>query len=245
MKILVGILAHQLHSETLRRVHSQDWADPDGYDVLTLWGGDKQPDESRFAAVTRKYQKLQRTFLAGPWDCLLCVEQDMLIPLDAISRLAPLIADGADIAYALYVWRYQEQHWWSAHPKIEQGGDRELLFWSLTHMPEEAKRHWGDVVRIAGLGLGCTMISRHTLTRLSFRQGRPDHCCDATLALDAQSEGLISVADLGAVCGHRIDDTRVVWPDPTTDTLYRIEGDLYGNHQVPRPADGDHVRTND
>jgi hypothetical protein len=53
--------------------------------------------------------------------------------------------------------------------------------------------------------------------------GREDHCCDTTLALDAQGEGLVQIADLGVVCGHRLDSERVIWPDPATETLYRIE----------------------
>lgn len=223
MRILIGTLAQHLHSETVRRVHSQLWGQHDGYDVLTAWGGDMRSDEDRFQAVTRKYQALQRVFLSGPWDALLTVEQDMLLPPDALQRLARLARDGADIAYGLYVWRYAEQHWWNAHPKIETDAAGIPWFWSLTQFPADARRVYGQPLIVAGLGLGCTLLTRHALTRLSFRQARADHCCDTTLALDAQAEGLVQICDLGAVCGHRIDETRVIWPDPTTDTLYRIE----------------------
>jgi hypothetical protein len=118
MRALIGVLAYQLNSETIRRLHVQEGGDADGYDMLSVWGMDIRPGENRFHAVTRKYQHLQRLFLSGPWDVLLTVEQDMLIPPDALRRLAALISDGADIAYGLYVWRYEEQHWWSAHPKM-------------------------------------------------------------------------------------------------------------------------------
>lgn len=222
MKVLIGMLAYQLDSETLRGVHSQEWDDPDGYDVLTMWGQDIRPGEDRFQAVTRKYQALQRRFLSGPWDCLLTVEQDMRIPTDALLRLARLVADGADIAYGLYVWRYREQHWWNAHPKIEADAAGIPWFWSMTQYQKEARRLWGQPVQVAGLGLGCTLLSRQTLTRLGFRQGHAHHCCDTTLAMDANAEGLIQIADLGCVCGHKIDDTHTIYPDPTTDTLYTI-----------------------
>lgn len=223
MKVLIGILAHQLDSEVVKGVFSQDWADPDGFDVLTCWGADIRPGESRFAAVTRKYQALQRAFLAGPWDVLMTVEQDMLIPPDALTRLARLIADGADIAYGLYVWRYDNWRLWNAHPRIRVDED-EPYFTSLSDLPEEAKRHWGKVVQVEGLGFGCTLLSRQTLVRLPLRQFG-DHSQDTALAIDARKEGLTQVCDLGVVCGHQLGDGRVIWPDPESDTLYRIEGE--------------------
>ncbi len=223
MKILVGVLAHHIHHDTMRRIHTQRWGDQDGFDILTSWGNDMRAGEvNRFAAITRKYQALQRAFLSGPWDVLLTVEQDMVLPDDALERLSALIRDGADIAYGLYVWRYENQHWWNAHPKIEEDKEGVPWFWSLTQYPDEARRLWGQPVQVQGLGLGCTMISRFALNRLQFRQGREDHCCDTTLALDAQSDGLIQVADLGVVCGHRLDTGGIIWPDPETATLYTI-----------------------
>lgn len=222
MKILIGILAHQLESETVKAVHTLD-SDDDGYHVLTLWGGDIRPGETRFQAVTRKYQELQRVFLAGPWDALLTVEQDMLIPPHALTSLTRLIADGADVAYGLYVWRYEEQLWWNAHPKIEADAEGMPWFWSLTQYPEQARQHWGQPVIVAGLGMGCTLFSRHALARIPFRQGRADHCCDTTFALDAGAEGLIQIADLSVACGHYMGRDRIVWPDPEAEGLYRIE----------------------
>lgn len=217
------MLAYQLNERTIRTVHTQDWDDPDGWNVLTMWGNDIRLGENRFNAVTRKYRELQRVFLASGADVLLTVEQDMILPSNAISRLASLIDDGADIAYGAYVWRYKEQHWWNAHPKIEEDSAGVPWFWSLTQYQSEARRLWGLPVQVQGLGLGCTMLSRHAMTRLEFRQGRDDHCCDTTLALDAKKEGLIQIADLGVICGHYIDSTASIWPDPTTDTLYRID----------------------
>jgi hypothetical protein len=223
MKILIGTLAYRLRYDVIGRIYTQEWG-RDGFDVLCAWGGDMEPGEvNRFAAITRKYQALQRKFLSGPWDALLVVEDDVLIPTHTLMRLSRLLRDGADIAYGLYVWRYENQHWWNAHPKVEEDADGVPWFWSLTQYPEEARKHWGKPIQVGGLGLGCTLISRHTLTRLSFRQGRDDHCCDTTLALDAQKDGLVQVADLGVACGHRLDSGGVIWPDPTTPTLYRID----------------------
>lgn len=223
MRILVGVLARSLHHDTVRRIHTQEWDELDGYHVLTLWGGDMRIGENRFQAVTRKYQELHRIFLGGPYDALLTVEQDMLIPPDALPRLTRLLGDGADVAYGLYVWRYKDQPWWSAHPKIETDAAGAPWFWSMTQYPDEARRTWGAVVRVDGLGFGCTLFSRQTLLRLPFHMRRDDHCCDTTFALDAQAEGLTSVCDTAVVCGHRMDDGRTIWPDPTTPTLYRIE----------------------
>lgn len=221
MRILVGVLAHQLQAETVRTVNTQQYDDPQGFDVTICWGQDARPEETRFEAVTRKYQYLRAVFLAGPYDALLTVEQDMLLPPDTLLRLRTLLEQGADIAYGLYVWRYEGHHWWNAHPKLSLHDDGHR-FASLSHYPDQARQLWGTCARVAGLGLGCTLLSRQTVARLPFRQLRYDHSCDTALALDAQEAGLTQVADLGCVCGHRIDATRVIWPDPTEPDLYRI-----------------------
>jgi len=223
MKPLIGVLAHHLNSETVRRVYTQEWQDDDGFDVLTCWGADMRPGENRFHAVTRKYQALRQIFLAGPWDRLLTVENDMLIPPDALASLSRLLDDGADVAYGLYVWRYQEQHWWNAHPQIANDAAGVPWFWSLTQYPDDARRLWGQPLLVAGLGFGCTLFSRAALSTIPFRMNRNDHCCDTTFALDAQQAGLIQVADLGVVCGHRIDQAQTIWPDINQPNLYRID----------------------
>ena len=223
MKLLVGILAHQLTSDVIRHVHTQDWADPDGYDVLVRWGSDiRIGEEDRFAAITRKYAELQRTFLAGPWDMLCCVEHDMLIPPNALTRLAGLIGDGADVAYGAYIWRYEGYHWLNLQPKLRVDEDL-AYFWSLSHQPEETRRHWGQPVLVEGLGLGCTMINRNVLARIPFRRDNPAHSCDTPFAIDVRKAGMVQVGDLGVICGHRMDADRVIWPDPEAPELYRID----------------------
>lgn len=222
MKILIGILAHQLDSEVVRRVHTQAWDDPDGYDVLTCWGADIRPDEDRFAAITRKYAALQRMFLSGPWDCLLTVEQDMLLPENTLTRLSRLVKDGADIAYGAYIWRYEGYHWLNLQPRLRVD-EETAYFWSLTHQADEARRIWGQPVVVEGLGLGCTLITRSTLVRIPFRRDKKQHSCDTPFAIDARHEGLTQIGDLGVICGHKIDAQHTVWPDPEQPELYRID----------------------
>lgn len=221
MRILVGILAHQLSGDTLARVHRMRAIDHAGHDIMCMWGQDWRPGETRFEAVTRKYEDLRRIFVGGPWDVLMTVEQDMLVPDDALTKLAQVIADGADVAYGLYVWRYAKQHWWSAHPQVRLV-DGEARFWSLTHQPTEARRLWGQLVRVEGLGLGCTMINRRVLTALPFRAAH-GHSNDTMLAIDVRDAGMTQVADLSVACGHALDDHRAIWPDPSTDELYTMK----------------------
>lgn len=224
MKIMVGVLCHQLNSETVKSIFQMDWIDSNGFDVVFMWGNDIRRGETRFQAVTRKYGDLQRHFLASGHSALLTVEQDMLIPSNALQRLSRLVKDGADVAYGTYVWRYEDHHRWSAHPRLRLSEDESTpYFWSMTHEPEQARRLWGQPVQVEGVGLGCTLIPRHTLARLPFRQRKDGHSCDTALALDCQDEGLIQIADLGVIAGHYMDDGRTIWPDPNTDTLYRIQ----------------------
>lgn len=221
-RVLIGVLAWRLHSETVRRIMAQRSAGP--LDVLIMWGDDIRPYEDRFDAVTRKYQTLRERFLAGPYDALLTVEDDMLIPEDALERLLDV---EADIAYGLYVWRYEGNHAWSAHPRVREE-DGLLKFWPLSTMGEELPRKlWGQRLRVEGLGLGCTLIRRHVLARIPWRRPVvPDaHCNDTYFALDAQEHGFTQVCDLGVVCGHRTGDGRIVWPDPEAPDLIRFESE--------------------
>jgi hypothetical protein len=222
MRIMIGVLACRLNNETMRRLLTQQWDDP--LEIMIFWGDDQRPGESRFAAITRKYQAMRDRFLAGPYDALLTVEDDMYIPSNAI---ADLVACRADVAYGLYVWRYVGNHWWNAYAKIEQDAES-FKYWSLSFDREQAQRHIyaGSVIKVEGLGFGCTLIQRHVLESIPFRidPAYGGACNDTFFAWDCKQAHYTQVCDLSVVCGHRIDDRRVIWPDGSAPELYRIEG---------------------
>jgi hypothetical protein len=232
--ILVYVPIHRLWGRALQSILRLEW---DGrLDIVFAKGDDAPPEadkQARFEAVTAKYNHGRDALLAGSYAAMLTVEDDMIVPSDALRRLW---ATDADIAYGLYCWRNSNWHKWSAYTEL---GERHGV--SLSDDREAASAAWGTVVDVAGIGNGCTLIRRHVLERLAFRK-TPYACCDWGLALDAQAAGYRQACDLGVVCGHMTNtrestrqfpavtgttgEPRIIWPDPDlegTGRLYRLE----------------------
>lgn len=219
MKILVAIAMHQLYLQTVQSVFVQQWDGP--LDFLFLSGDDTS---DVYQAVTDKYNRARTQALAGGYDALFCVEADMLIPPDALAKLARI---GADVVYGLYCWRHEPGlGLWNCYPVVEP-----TRGFSITNIPDEARATWGHIAIVGGLGLGCTLIQRKVLESGPFHHAYggvdraiPVHC-DWMLAEDCQNNGFTQAMDLSVVCGH-IRDTAprtVVWPDPDAPGLYRID----------------------
>jgi hypothetical protein len=168
------------------------------------------------------------------------------VPPHAIQSL---VDAGADIAYGLYVWRHNLRRW-SAYTELDLFGGYSL---SLFH--ERARGAWGQVVDVAGLGMGCTLIRRNVLEALPFRlyEGEADDwvvkeygdrvrflggdphrpqknmfCDDWMLALDAAHHGFTQRAHLGVACGHVAEEGWTLWPHPGPPELFYTER----NHHV-------------
>ncbi len=120
------------------------------------------PFGATFENVTLQHNKARQMVLAGDYDALLSIEADMIVPPDTIGRL---IDCNADISYGLYVWRHKLKRW-SAYTTLGLWGGESI---SLNHDGSNARAAWGKVIDVAGLGMGCTLISREALERLEFR----------------------------------------------------------------------------
>lgn len=176
-------------------------------DFVQLCDGDASPNP-----IHAKYQRARHLALSGGYDALLCIESDMVIPPDALERLSAL---RAPVAYGLYCVR-SGKHEWTAYTHLDYYGGV-----AISSRPDEARAAWGNVMEVAGIGQGCTLISREVLEAVPFRAAG-GQICDHTFALDVQRVGFEQVCDLGVVCGH-IDGNRVIWPEPNAPELYRIE----------------------
>ncbi len=179
--------------------------------------------------ICDKYNAARDRLLSGPYDAMLTVESDMIIPPDALQKLWDA---GADIAYAPYVFRRQPWHW-SAYSVLL---DDALTGYPLSNVPDRAKLDWGSVVDVDGIGLGCTLIRRHVLEAFPFRADGIKHMdgtrshCDWYAALDWMGAGYTQKCDLSAPCGH-ISATGqdgqigpcVLWPDPYAEGLVRFD----------------------
>lgn len=165
--------------------------------------------------IALKYERARHLALEGGFDAMWCIEYDMICNRDTVSKL---VKTDADIVYGLYAWRHHP-HRWNAYVYLDQYGGV-----SLSDMPERARATWGKKIKVAGLGNGCTLIRRKALEQLVFTV-RGKAAQDWYLALDARRLGLSQVCDTSVVCGHMsyTPSPFVVWPDPQSLYLYRME----------------------
>ena len=152
-------------------------------------------------SIYRKYEQARAWALWGCYDALLCAESDMLLPVDALERLA---AVHADVVYGLYTFR-KYPHQWNVTTKLDRFS---LKF--ISNEPDRARAAWGQVITCDGVGQGCTLIKRAALEAIPFRY-HPSAGVDHLFSFDAKTCGLTQAADCGCICGHITGDN-VVYP---------------------------------
>jgi len=145
--------------------------------------------------VLAQYQAMQATVLAEDFDAVLTVEHDHMLPdSDAVQRL---IETPGDLVYAPYLLRTARtlSLWqWRA-----SGIGESLSFYPHELAAARDERIW----RVAGVGLGCTLIKRQVLEMIALRETGPrDACPDLALAREAQRMGFISLARLDVPVVH-------------------------------------------
>lgn len=213
-KVLVFCPTKDLFGRCLQSICNLRW--PGG--IYKLFSRDN-PMGSDKGNVIYNYIQGREMFLAGDYEALLTVESDMILPADALIRLARVVEDGADVAYGLYCWR-TGTHAWTAYTDSNERG---VAARPVSEMPELAREWWGTVRVVTGLGFGCTLLRREVVEMLEL-DVEDELLPDSTLSRIAQERGLVQMCDLGVVCGHiRRDPALVVWPDPEEEGLCRVE----------------------
>lgn len=162
-------------------------------------------------SIYRKYEQARAWALLGGYDALLCAESDMLLPVDALERLA---AVHADVVYGLYTFR-KFPHQWNITTHLDR-----FSFKFLSEEPKRAALAWGQVITCDGVGQGCTLIKRKALEAIPFRY-HPSAGVDHLFSFDAKEYGLTQAADCGCICGH-ITGNDVVCPD-IGEQLWRMQ----------------------
>lgn len=178
-------------------------------DYLTLSAIDRQQANK---SITAKYQQARAVALDSGYDALLTLESDMIVPPDALERLLEL---STDVAYALYVFRHG-RYAWSASTALSVDKNE-----PLSNAPDTARKLWGQVIKVAGIGLGCTLIRRHVLEVVPFHCREHGHN-DWTFAQDVAYAGGEQLCHTGVVCGH-IHKNTVLYPDVNEENLCRVE----------------------
>ncbi len=232
MKVLIFIPQSRTIEPSLTSIRDLDTA---GHEVVFEFAtaGD-QPDVPRWENVTHKYQTARKMALEGGYDALFCVEDDIIVPRDALLKLDAL---QVDIAYGLVTWR-RTPHCWSA-AYVNGPADADHTTYDMD--PNKMRAAWGQVIDVIGCGLFCTLIRRPVLEALDFEL-RGSRCCDFYQAWDAHQAGFSQRCDTSVLCGHIMNEVeeieagapwRVVWPDGST--RYRYET-LPSVQQASSPA---------
>jgi hypothetical protein len=198
MKVLIGTptYTNAMRLETVASVKAQRTAGKWDWKVVDH-NPSPAPDPRN---VLASYQHLRGLFLAGPWDALLCVEHDMVLPPDALQRLWDT---GAPVAYGVYLLR----HGSLVLNACQYVGERNMgESFSLTKLRPQG------VVRVSGVGFGCTLMRRDVVERIPFTDhGQAGQSPDVPFAQDCVHTGVTQVAHFGVLCGH-IENGKVLMP---------------------------------
>lgn len=163
--------------------------------------------ENRRENIFRTYQRAWEMARDGTYDALLIVEHDMIVPADALVKLA---ACEADVAYGVYLFRES-----GVLNALMEGTD---VFFdgSLDYHPQERKAAFEAAAPypVQGAGFGCTLVRRAVIEALELRVPKSGSFPDLPLAEDAKAAGFRQAAHFGVICGHIRPDGFVLWPNP-------------------------------
>jgi hypothetical protein len=204
VSVLVVTLMHKPNLLALRSLYEMDTS---GVQVDYFQPGAGYPDDGDGGRtnIVAKHNEARSVVLGQGYDYMLSVEDDMVIPPDALHRLLAVCEGGADVAYGLYVFR-RPPFSWSATLALDP---EQMVGYPLSSHKPTMVRDWGRVVDVDGVGFGCTLIARRVLEHLRFRVdwsrphpgGEWSHD-DWYFALDCVAAGFVQRCDLGCVCGH-------------------------------------------
>jgi len=161
--------------------------------------------------VLAKYQRARRRALDEGFDGLVTVEHDMVLPVDALEKLAATDAPVVFGTYALRhgshvlnTWRYE---------------NRRNFGMSLSLYPHELRiLRRAKVGRVSGVGWGCTLIRRDVLERAPFVDDGQCMAGDMPFAQWCLAEDVLMLARFDLECGH-VEDGKILMPYETTDLV--------------------------
>ena len=195
----------RVYARTLQSIFTQEWDFP--LDIM-FGKQDHVNGQSGYDNLIEKHNRARKMVLDGGYDALFLVEADMIIPANALLRLAAI---DTDVAYGLYVSRHGNYQW-LAFDQIGKNSGK-----SIDRHPLRCAQDWGKVIETKGVGMGCTLIHRNVLQALEFE--RRGSCADDWyFALDCVEKGFRQHHDLGVVCGH-IDNKMIIWPSLEADEV--------------------------
>ena len=226
MKVLVAVSAKRdmLYNRSVESILSLRWEDGHQIDTVFLTDGD---DEGRWENLLRKLNQAREMALDGGYDALLTVESDIIVPPDALEKMASV---NTDVVYGLFVLRFPPYHW-NVATKMRPRGEIHLL----SADPVAAREAWGKVIPCEGHGQGICLIRRDVLEEIEFRNPQPAlRAQDWYFSFDCQRLGFAQMAHLGVVCGH-IHGDGILWPHEAAKALFAVydEDGWQGTEEKP------------
>lgn len=204
----------RVYARTVQSIFTLDWPWP--IDIVFGRQDAIKEGQNGYDNLTEKHNHARQMVLDCDYDALFLVEADMILPEDALKRLAAI---DTDVAYGLYCSRHGSRQW-LAFDKIEKHTGK-----SIDRNRKYCVDNWGRVVDTKGVGMGCTFIWQRVLHKLTFRRDGP--CADDWyFSLDCIEQGFRQRHDLGVVCGHILNQgtNSILWPAINQpDFMYEIE----------------------
>ena len=208
--VLTFTPVYRLEAETVTALFALEWNGA----LSFLLQRDPDGRPSGVQNHYRQYVRGRETFLRGPYDALLVVESDIIVPPDALKRLAAL---DCDVAYGVYVFRSKlsqvvnvfERYPESAGRPARNAGE------SLTVRGLWPEAQAQGVVPCSGGGLGIILIRRHVLEAVPFELPADlggKTFCDTPWTQAVYSAGYTMRADTRVICGHKDTDGEIFWP---------------------------------
>jgi GT2 family glycosyltransferase len=140
---------------------------------------------------------LRETVLEKGYNYFLSLEQDVLPPKDVIEQL---LSHGKKVVTGVYFTQYTVQSkpllrplLWTTVP-----GKKELVFVAEKNLEKPA------LLKIKASGLGCMLIHRSVLEKISFRLHEPKVYDDMAFCHDLAQKGIDLYVDTSVKCKHLI-----------------------------------------
>jgi hypothetical protein len=212
-RVLVFIATYRHHPETLYSVNAlQHEATLDIF--MSRDNPYKGAEQNK--NILHQYQKAQA--LAAGYDWVLTVEDDMILPADALVRLQNTAGlTRAQVVFGVYHFRRHSLMGNITHPKTGVSIDHKDWIRNF----KEAR-----AIPCGGLGWGCTLIDAQLFAATKLRTANMSYTdSDTCFAEDMRKAGVVMYADFGVRCGHIRPDGAILYPG-AEQTKPRIVGEL-------------------
>jgi hypothetical protein len=152
--------------------------------------------------VQLNYEKMRRMAISEDYTAVWCVESDMIVPPDALTKL---MAIDAPVVSGLYVLRHG-----SNVPNLMRPNEPDAaLEWDTL---KEHVRKGENFIQIGGGCQGCVVLRREVLEQFTFiREGKG--APDMDLMRYCLQSGIRQVGRLDVRCGHIESSGAVLRPE--------------------------------